>query len=419
MPLRKIVALAVAVLLLSLAGVQAGGDKLTMSSKSKEARSYLEQAYAKIDNAQNNLARELVAKALQADSNFAWAHYVAGSIAQSPGQGKKHLEKAMALAKNASDGERLYIEANAASRAGDNAKAVEMFTRLSKMVPGERRVFFNLAQAEFELAHYDAALAALQTVGKMEPNYIQAYNLRGNTYLIQGDYAAARKTYAEALRRTPADRGNLGSYFGIMNSFLYEGQIDSALATLDRGLADFKVRSPQEVPVFVWNRKARVNLENGRYDEAMKCYEQGYSLIPGSNLSPDDKMLWLGRMHHGVGRTLAHQGKFEAAWAHADTIKMMIEANGEKGAAYWPSYHYIAGYLKLESGDPAGAVEHLKQAQDNYFDKFLMARAYEGAGEKDKARELLDEIVNRPNTSFERALIYKAAKAKLDMYSAK
>ncbi len=412
--------LTLALFALSLCALHAADKKLTFTTKSPEAKSFLEQAYAKIDNQQIPDARELVTKALQADSNFAMAHYVAGAIAQSQETGKKHYEKAAALSKNASEAERLYIEGNAASRANEHAKAVEIFTILSKMVPGERRVYFNLAQAQFSDRKVDAALSTLQTINKMEPDYIQAYNLRANAYMMKGNFAAARKSHYEALQRMAKDRGNVGNYFGLAISFVYENQPDSALAALDRGLEDFKVHSPQGVPVFMWNAKGRINLESGRFEEALKCYAMGYSIVPGSNLPVDDKQLWLGRLHHGTGRTLSQMGKHTEAWAHADTIKMMIDAAGEKGKPYVPAYHYLAGYLKLESGDNAQAIEHLKQAdQSDHFIKFLLVRAYEATGEKDQARALLEEIVNKPEPGLDRALVYNEAKSKLAMYSAK
>jgi len=419
---RRTIFLVLSIVSLLFAGQQAlaDGKKMIFTSQSPEAKSYLEQAYAKFDNQQIPEARELVTKALQADSTFALAHHVAGSIAQSPEQGKKHFEKALALAKNASEGERMYIEALAARRAGDNAKAAEMLTALSKMAPGERRVFFDLAQTQFNLKQYDAALASLQTASKLDPAYIQAYTLRANAHLMKADFAMARKTYYEALRLMPGDRNNIGAYYGIANSFLYENQPDSALSTLDRGLTDYKVRMPQGVPVFVWNSKGRINLENGRFEAAMKCYEMGYSLVPGSNMPADDKQVWLGRLHHGKGRVLAHMGKHAEAWAHADTIKMMIDAAGEKGKEFWPAYHYLAGYLKLESGEYLQSIEHLQKAdQDDHFNKFLLARAYEATGDKDKARAMLEGIVNVPEPGLERALVYHEAKNKLSMYSAK
>ena len=99
---------------------------------------------------------------------------------------------------------------------------------------------------------------------------------------------------------------------------------------------------------------ARINLENGRLDEAMKDYEKGYESVPGSNLPEDQKQTWLGRLHHGKARTLARMGKHEEAWAEVETIKKMIEDGGEEAKQYWPAYHYVAGYAKLEAGDCAG-----------------------------------------------------------------
>ena len=54
---------------------------------------------------------------------------------------------------------------------------------------------------------------------------------------------------------------------------------------------------------------ARINLENGRLDEAMKAYEKGYESVPGSKLAEDQKQTWLGRLHHGKARTLATHGQ--------------------------------------------------------------------------------------------------------------
>ena len=116
----------------------------------------------------------------------------------------------------------------------------------------------------------------------------------------------------------------------------------------------------------------------------MKAYEEGFKSVPGSTIEENDKKVWLGRLHHGKGRTLARMGKHEEAWKEAETIKKMIDEGGEEGKQYVPAYHYMAGYLKLEAGDAAAAVEHLKQAEPDGdpFRKLLLARAYEKAGDK-------------------------------------
>jgi tetratricopeptide (TPR) repeat protein len=128
----------------------------------------------------------------------------------------------------------------------------------------------------------------------------------------------------------------------------------------------------------------------------------------------NDKKAWLGRMHHGKGRALAKMGKHAEAWKEAETIKKMIEDGGEAGKQFWPAYHYIAGYLKLESGDYAKAIEHLKQADLNDpFHKLLLARAYEKTGDQANAQKLYKEIVSFNIINIERALSYPEAKKKI------
>ena len=146
----------------------------------------------------------------------------------------------------------------------------------------------------------------------------------------------------------------------------------------------------------------------------MKAYDKGFESVPGSALPEDQKKLWLGRLHHGRGRTLARMGKHEEAWTEAETVKKMIADGGEAGKPFEPAYHYLAGYVKLEKGDYPAAIEHLKQgdAQDP-FQKLLLARAYDKAGDKENARKAYKEVVDSTQNGLDRALAYREAKARL------
>jgi tetratricopeptide (TPR) repeat protein len=125
-------------------------------------------------------------------------------------------------------------------------------------------------------------------------------------------------------------------------------------------------------------------------------------------------MVWQGRLHHGRGRALAKLGKHEEAWKEAELIKKMIDENPERGKQFMPSFHYIAGYLKLEGGDHAKAIEHLKQAdQTDPFHKLLLARAYDRSGDAANAQKIYREIVESRQNNLERALAVPEAKKKL------
>ncbi len=53
----------------------------------------------------------------------------------------------------------------------------------------------------------------------------------------------------------------------------------------------------------------------------------------------------------------------QEAWTEAEKVRKMIEEGGEAGEQYLPAYHYLAGYLKLESGEIDAAIEHLEKVE--------------------------------------------------------
>ena len=107
-------------------------------------------------------------------------------------------------------------------------------------------------------------------------------------------------------------------------------------------------------------------------------------------------------------------GKRDEAWKEADVIKKMIEDGGKDGEQFWPSYHYVTGYLRLEAGDYAKAVEELKQTDlTDPFHKLLLARAYDKSGDSASAQKLYKEITEFNQLTLERALAYPEAKKKL------
>ena len=233
---------------------------------------------------------------------------------------------------------------------------------------------------------------------------------------MKGDYGRAREMYQLARSKTPEGVAPGQPTFSTAYTYLYEGNVDQALETLRAYLEDYrKTSAAADLPeVFIWNSMARINLENGRLEEAMKAYEKGFESVPGSKLPEEQKKIWLGRLHHGRGRTLARMGRHDEAWAEAETIKKMIDEGGEAGKPFEPAYHYLAGYVKLEKGDYAAAIEHLKQADpDDPFHKLLLARAYEKAGDRDNARKAYQDVVDSPQNNLDRALAYREAKTKL------
>ena len=391
--------------------------KIEFSTDSKEAKDYVAQIVNRIETFQfgpdlNALAK----KSVDADPNFAFGYYLLGTTAATPEDVKKYSDKAAELAKTASDGERRYIEAVLLTRAQKPAEALTMFLDLAKQYPDDRMVQMLLGQVYTNLGKLDEAKASFEKALQLDASTPRVYTFLGNTELLKGNYAKARELFNTSLAKQVKGSAPFGPNYGLAFAYIYQGDIKSAVKTLEAYAADYQTSTQQQnfPAVFIWNSIARLHLEYGKAEDAMKAYQKGYDTIPGSNLDEMQKKIWLGRLHHGTARTLAKMGKREEAWKEADLIKKMIEDGGKDGEQFWPAYHYLAGYLKLEAGDYAKAVEELKQTDlSDPFHKLLLARAYEKSGDGVSAQKMYKEITEFNQLTLERALAYPEAKKKV------
>ena len=396
----------------------ADAKKITLTTKSDDARKAAVEGVRMIESYQFGAPVEAVAKkAIALDPEFAWAHYLLGVVTFPPPQAKPHHEKALELVKKASPGEQAYLDAARLNREQKGPEALAAYKKLAVDYPDERMVKMMVGQLSLAQGKLEDAEQAFNQALALDGSTPRVYGMLGNVSMLRGDYKKARGLYDQALGKRAANTAPGGIYYPMSLSYLYEGNVDQALAGLKGFLAEYK-KSGQDAnfpEVFIWNSIARINLENGRTEEAMKAYEEGFKSVPGSKIEENDKKVWLGRLHHGKGRTLARMGKHEEAWKEAELIKKMIDEGGEEGKQYVPAYHYMAGYLKLESGDAAAAVEHLKQAEPDGdpFRKLLLARAYEKSGDKAAAKKAYTEIVGFNVNNLERALAYPEAKKRL------
>lgn len=412
-----------AVLVLTLLGTvafgakAANGKKIEFSTESKEAKEYVAQIVNRVETFQFGPdVTALAKKSVDADPNFAFGYYLLATTSPTPEDVKKYSDKAVELAKNASDGERRYIEAVLLTRAQKPNEALTIFLDLAKTYPNDRMVRMLLGQVYTNLNKLDEARAAFAEAVKLDGSTPRVYTFLGNVELLRGNYEKAIELFNTSLAKQVKGSAPFGPNYGLAFAFVYKGDIPKAVKTLEGYAADYQTSTQQQnfPAVFIWNSIARLHLEYGKCEDALKAYEKGYDTIPGSNLDEMQKKIWLGRLHHGKARTLAKMGKRDEAWKEAEVIKKMIDDGGKDGEPFVPSYHYLAGYIRLEAGDFAQAIEHLKQSDlTDPFRKLLLARAYEKSGDAANAQKLYKEITEFNQLTFERALSYPEARKKL------
>jgi tetratricopeptide (TPR) repeat protein len=417
---RRTLCLALAAVL----GAAAAGDADTLkrfewTTPSAAAKQKLLEVQQRIESFQFGTDTVEAARAVvAADPDFAMGEYYLSAVAPAP-ENQAHLDKAVLLSKKASDGERRFIEAMVKARANQGQSfrdAIAPLEALAVDYPDERLVQVILGQLYQAANDVEKARAAYRRADAIGPKSLRVRAFLANEELLDGRYDDARRTFLDVSASLPKGAAPFAVRYGLAFADLYQGHPDDAIASLEKYAVEYRDSgAAQGFPeVFIWNSIARIELENGRLDAAMKAYEKGYASVPGSGLPDDQKEVWLGRLHHGRCRTLARMGRHDEAWKEALTIKKMIDDGGEAGKQYLPAWHYLAGYLDLEKGDAKAAVEELKQADaTNPFHLLLLARAYEKTGQKDEARTTYRAIVDSRQNGLERALAYPEAKRKL------
>src|SRR5688572_3351456 len=126
------------------------GRAFESSTKSKEARALLTELQLRVENFQQGPAnQELAKKIVAADPTWALGQYYLSVFQVSPADAEREYQKARELAKNASDGERRFIEALQHVRLNqgvDFKKSIPPLEAVARDYPGERLVHVILGQ---------------------------------------------------------------------------------------------------------------------------------------------------------------------------------------------------------------------------------------------------------------------------------
>ena len=400
------------------ASTQAAQKAFPAGTESEVAADKIREIQRRQDNLQGGPAiQELATAAIEADPEFALA-YLYRAYQFPPDM--EALAKAEELAVKAPDSHRRYIELQATTfkdpTVAPNVAAIEPLQKLAEEYPGERLLWMVIGQYQQMDGRTADARASYERALALDDSTPRVHAALAGTLILDGQYAEARAALEKALAKVPADSAPANIRYQVAFTYLYEGNVDAALETLTGYVAEYEAAGrPFGIPeVFIWNSIARVNLESGRLEEAMEAYERGYESVPGSDLDEKQKKLWYGRLLHGKSRTLARMGQHDEAWKNVVAVREMIDEGGEEAEPFEPAYHYLAGYCKLEAGETDAAIEHLKQADPNDpFQRLLLARAYEKAGQDAEARETYEEVVGSQTNNIERALAYPEAQRKL------
>ncbi len=351
-------------LLLPGLGLAAGSDPATVpiTTASSEARAlYLEgrDLVERLKGTEGHLRTE---QAVKKDPHFALGWLQWAGTAGTTKEFLAGLEKALAAAPRASEGEQLLIRAAQAGATGKPAEQERLLRTLVEKYPADPRVHVALGAVYFGRQDWPAAVKALSRASELDPRLSLPYNQLGYAYRFQGKYAEAEtafRRYAELLPEDPNPHDSYGELLMRM------GRFDESITRYRKALAI----DPHFLSAFVGIANDQMLL--GRGEDARATLRQ---MLSRARTDGERRQTWF-----WTSETYMHEERWSDAIRSTEEEKKVADAAGDVLAAS-QDVNFI-GNLLLAAGKPADAGRRFEESL--------------AMTERSKASEDLKEIVRR------------------------
>ena len=404
-------------------GASANNGKIPVTTTSEEAR---KEYLAGRDLQEKLRITDSIAhfdKAISLDPKFALAELNRANVSPTAKEFFDHLNKAVALADKASDGERMLIQATEAGANANPTKQKEILEKLVAAYPNDERAHFNLGGFYFGQQDFTQAITHYKKATELAPDYSTAYNILGYAHRQNGAYSDAENAFKKYIELIPNDPNPydsyaelllkmgrfdeaitqynkalaieptfLNSYFGIAAALTYEGKASEAQAQLQK--ITEKARSDGERRTALFGQMV-VAADGGKFDQALAEVEKQYALGEKNN----DKAAMSGDLQL-KGNILLEMGKYDdARKAYEQALKTTTDSTLSQQIKDNASlfHHFNLARVAIAKKDLATArteTETFRKGSEAAKNSNQLKQAHELAGRIALAEKKYDEAIS-------------------------
>ncbi len=376
---------------LIILGAEAGANGNAVKQKE-----YLEQAVADFPNDER--------------AHFALGGFYFGQ--QETNQAIEQYKKATAISPTYSTA--FNILGYAYRQNADYANAEQAFKKYIELIPSDPNPYDSYAELLLKMGRFDEAIVQYRKALEIDTNFVNSHFGIAAALMYQGkpDEALAElhKMYDKA--RNDGERRTALFAMTVVNTD--SSKFDQAIAEADQQYA--LGEKTNDVPNMIGDvlLKALIMVESGKYDEAKTLFERALKMSDESSQSTQIKNNAKLFSHVNLARVAL--GKKDLATAKTEALAFQ-DGLDRKNANQVKQLYSLNGMIALEEKKYDKAIEDLTQAnQQNPYDLYRLAMAYQGKGDFAKAKEFYTKAAGfnalpQMNLAFIRTKAAKAAKA--------
>ena len=299
-------------------------------------------------------------------------------------QAIEHYKKATELAPTYSTA--FNILGYAYRQNADYANAEQAFKKYIELIPNDPNPYDSYAELLLKMGRFDESIAQYQKALAIDSNFINSHQGIAAALMYKGkpDQAAAELQKLTDKARSDAERRT--ALFAQTVVDVDSGKMDKALEDMDKQYA--LGEKTKDIPAMTGDLqfKGNILLEMGKPDEAKALYERGLKMTEDSNLSQEIKDNAKRFHHYNLARVALGRKDLTTAKTEAEAFRQGTESL--KNPLQTKQAHELTGRIALAAKDYDNAVTELERAnQQNPYDLYLLCQAYQGKGDKGKAKE--------------------------------
>jgi tetratricopeptide (TPR) repeat protein len=338
-------------------------------------------------NAKPLKGREYYQKLVQAYPKDERAHFVLGNNfngQQEYAQAVEHYKKAIELAPDFSPA---YNSLGYTQRALENyAEAEEAFKKYTELIPNDPNPHDSYAELLMKMGRYDESIAEYQKALSIDPNFVASHVGIAANLMLKGKHDEARAELAGCYDMARNDGERRTALSAMTVTYADERNMDMAMMELEKQYEMGEKINDDAAMAGDLISMGNVLYETGKYDEALDRYKKAAKLIEDSDLSQEIKDNTKLNHHYYAAAVAMKKKDFSTAKAESEEYRKGVEALDNPNQIR--RSHQLAGMIAIHEKNYENALEELQQANlQNPYNLYRIAIAYEGKGDKEKAKE--------------------------------